>query len=304
MNASPHVSVNIPVRNGEAFIGAALDGVIAQTYRDWECVVLDDGSTDGTREIVEAYSRRDPRIRLVVISAAEHRPYPAVRNRAMRESRGTWIAPCDADDVWMPDKLAVQIAEIERRPGVVLSCHRGVYVRRGERLHEGHWPARPDRFLRNVAYEPHFPHASVMILREALLAVNGYDEQSKGCDDQDLWIRIASRFGDRAIVCVDRTLMRVNYHDGNMSGNVAKQIAAERALLFKFALRKGWVLRHPVLCKAILDGHLDRSFNRRLTQGRRGGAAWVATLFLAAAPWRRWRWQRWFKAVRGWLTGG
>lgn len=303
MSASPYVSVNLPVRNGEAFIRASLDGVAAQTYRDWECVVLDDGSTDGTRVIVEEYVRRDPRFRLVTITEQEHRPYPAVRNRGMRESRGTWIAQCDADDVWYPEKLAAQVAEIERRPGAVLSYHRGVYVRRGARLHEGPWPKQIDRFLRNVAYEPHFPHASVMILRDALLAVDGYDELTNSCDDQDLWIRLAARYGDRAVVCVDRTLMTVNYHDGNMSGNAPKQIAAERALVRKFAFGKGWIVLHPLLSKAILDGHLDRTFNRMLTLQRPGAAAWHATCFAATAPWRRWRWQRWFKAMRNWVSG-
>jgi glycosyltransferase involved in cell wall biosynthesis len=100
------VSVIIPVRNGERFVGRTLDSALAQTYRPLEIVVVDDGSTDQTSAIVEAAAARCGRIRLF---RGSHAGMSAARNLAISQSRGGLIAPLDADDLWYPEKIARQV---------------------------------------------------------------------------------------------------------------------------------------------------------------------------------------------------
>jgi glycosyltransferase involved in cell wall biosynthesis len=100
------VSVVIPVFNGERFIGRTLDSVLSQTYQPVEVVVVDDGSTDQTPHIVEAAAARDDRIRSVRI---QNSGVGAARNCGIRQARGELIAPLDADDLWHPQKLALQV---------------------------------------------------------------------------------------------------------------------------------------------------------------------------------------------------
>jgi glycosyltransferase involved in cell wall biosynthesis len=117
---SPLVSVVIPVRNGERFIGRTLASVAAQTYSPLEIVVVNDGSTDRTAAIIEAAARRDARIRLYSIAASG---LPATRNFGIKQSRGSLIAPLDADDLWHPEKIARQVAIMQSSPNVgVVYC--------------------------------------------------------------------------------------------------------------------------------------------------------------------------------------
>lgn len=116
----PLVSVIIPVRNGERVIDRTLASAAAQTYCPLEIVVVDDGSTDRTRAIVETAALRDKRIRLYSTSPSG---LPATRNFGIKHSRGDLIAPLDADDLWHPEKIARQVAIMQSSPNVgVVYC--------------------------------------------------------------------------------------------------------------------------------------------------------------------------------------
>jgi glycosyltransferase involved in cell wall biosynthesis len=120
----PLVSVIMPALNRAAYIGAAIASVQAQTYRDWELIVSDDGSTDETCEVVGALADRDPRIRLTR-NPGPHGP-GAARNHAIAEARGDWLAFLDSDDLWDAGKLRAFAAETGARPVIVASDHRTV----------------------------------------------------------------------------------------------------------------------------------------------------------------------------------
>ena len=109
---SPLLSVIMPSYNAEAFIAESMESVIGQSVEDWELIVIDDASTDGTRDIVEGYRRRDRRIRLLT-QATNHGAAHA-RNLGLDQARGAMIAFIDSDDVWFSDKAAKQIAAMER----------------------------------------------------------------------------------------------------------------------------------------------------------------------------------------------
>lgn len=102
------VSIITPSHNAEKFIAQTIESVLAQTYQEWEVIVVDDLSSDNTVQIIEDYAQNDPRIKLIKL---EQKSGPAVaRNRAIEASRGQYIAFLDADDLWMPEKLEKQIS--------------------------------------------------------------------------------------------------------------------------------------------------------------------------------------------------
>lgn len=200
---APLVSVILPVHNGERFIGDTLDAALQQTHPNLEVVVVDDGSSDGTRAVVEARAARDARIRLVV---QPNRGVAAARNRAVAEARGDFIAPLDADDVWEPTKIERQVRrmiEAGETTGMVYCWWmwidpNGAVLDASPRWRiEGHVP---DALLQ-VNYTG---NASVPLFRRRCLEeIGGYDETlrdrgGEGCEDLD----VALKVGERASVAV------------------------------------------------------------------------------------------------------
>ncbi len=189
----PLVSVVMSVFDGEAWLAESVESILAQTERDLELVVVDDGSTDGSGEILAELARRDPRIRLFRNEANQGQA--AALNRGLEASGGRYVARMDADDVAEPERLAAQIAWLERRPEVGLL---GTAVRRID--DEG----RPGALRRRPAsdleirwaclLESPFMHPTVM-LRRAVLEEYGlrYDERLRTAQDYDLWVRLLRR---------------------------------------------------------------------------------------------------------------
>ena len=110
--AEPLVSVLIPVYNGEAFLAEAIASALVQTHRTLEVLVVDDGSTDGSAAVALEFTRRDPRVRYLTHPGGQHLGTSATRTLGIRESRGEYVAPLDADDVWLPAKVERQVAEL------------------------------------------------------------------------------------------------------------------------------------------------------------------------------------------------
>lgn len=124
MSAAPKVSVILIFLNGEAFIAEAIDSILAQTFADWELILVDDGTTDGASAIARAYADSHPeRIRLIEHPGHANRGMSASRNAGIAVARGDYIAFLDADDVWMPRRLEVHVAILDRHPdvGVVMA---------------------------------------------------------------------------------------------------------------------------------------------------------------------------------------
>ena len=109
---TPLLTVIMPSYNAARFITESIDSVIGQTLADWELIVIDDASTDGTRRVVADYQRRDRRIRL--ISLETNRGAAHARNKGLDQARGEIIAFIDSDDIWLPEKAGRQIAAMDR----------------------------------------------------------------------------------------------------------------------------------------------------------------------------------------------
>lgn len=194
MGTVSRVSIIIPTYDRVAYLRDAVGSVLAQTLTDWELIVADDGSTDGTREYLATLS--DPRIRVVHL---EHCGRPArVRNRAMDDARAPYIAFLDSDDWWEPEKLAVQLAALEAHPACGWSY---TSLRRvdeqGREIPVFTSPPRiPEEgfILEDIARGDAGVFTSTLMVRRTLIAAaGGFDESLVVAEDFEFWIRLAER---------------------------------------------------------------------------------------------------------------
>ena len=183
----PKVSVIIPTYNGAKYIKQAVDSVLAQTYDDYEIIVVDDGSTDDTAELLRPYGDR------ITYLYQENRKLPAARNTGIRAARGQYLAFLDSDDFFLPHKLAAQARCLDERPevGLVASGHQ--YIdEAGRLLQESRpWLGRPAITLESILFGGLAPVHAVLLRREWFDRVGGFDEQFTYCEDSDLWFRLA-----------------------------------------------------------------------------------------------------------------
>ena len=196
MSERPAVSVLLPVRDGLPFLGEALASLSAQTFGDFEIVAVDDGSTDGSREVLASHGRSEPRLRVV---AAAGRGLVAALNSGLAACRAPWIARMDADDRCHPERLERQLGRVRADPSVdVVSCRVRHFpeeeVAEGFRVYE-RWLNRlieHDDIVRERFIESPLPHPSVLMRRRLLAAVGGYRDLDWP-EDHDLWLRLAAR---------------------------------------------------------------------------------------------------------------
>jgi glycosyltransferase involved in cell wall biosynthesis len=182
----PLVSAIIPTRNRRALVGEAVASVLAQREADLEVIVVDDGSTDGTRAAIAGLPVRYVYQPPAGVSAA--------RNHGARRARGEWLAFLDSDDLWRPRKLAAQLAFHRRYPEVPVSQTEEIWVRNGRRINPARHHRKPagDIFVPSLARCLVSPSA-VMLRRALFEAVGGFDESLAVCEDYDLWLRLACR---------------------------------------------------------------------------------------------------------------
>lgn len=207
------VSVVIPAYNAAAYVGAAIDSVLAQTLKDLEIIVVDDGSTDETPLVLERFGSRIRAIR------QQNRGVSAARNRGIDESHGRYVAFLDADDLWLPAKLQRQI-EALAADGVKQACYTShLLVTEQLRPLRAHRSPRRSTALDdllargNVIGSP----SSVVCERELFSAAGGFDEAFSLCADWEMWLRIAARTD---FLYVDEPLVQYRVRSGSMSSNV------------------------------------------------------------------------------------
>ncbi|MHB1505275.1 MAG: glycosyltransferase family 2 protein [Sulfobacillus sp.] len=179
------LSVVIPVHNGLATIGEAIASALAQTHLADEVVVVNDGSTDGTADLVRG---RFPSVRL--IEQPQSGPASA-RNTGIEAASGDWVAFLDADDVWLPRKLELQMAAAERAPAALM-IGSGWAALGSEPAHISYQDAISLDF-RQILLGYFLGPSGVVADRRALLAVGGFRPDREGIEDRDLWCRLAQR---------------------------------------------------------------------------------------------------------------
>ena len=222
----PRVSVVITTYNYERFIAAAIESVLGQTVRPDEIVVVDDGSTDGTAPVVARYAARGVRyIRQTNQGAG------AARNRGIRETRGDLIAFLDADDRWLPDKLARQLAHLRRYPaaGLVTGGEWQVFGAARPPVRVRRRPARAARLYPRILIENLIGNPSLVLVRRACFArVGEFDEGLPLGQDWEMWIRIARAY---RIGVVDAPLIDFTQHEDSLTaGKVVERHRSNRVI--------------------------------------------------------------------------
>lgn len=271
---SPRVTVLMPVHNGEPYLAAALASILGQTFADFEFLVVDDGSTDGSRDVVRAC--RDPRIRLV--ENFSNMGVANSLNRGLALARGEYVARMDSDDESMPDRFEKQLRFLGAHPGVGVLGAGGVLVDgMGKTLTEFHYPEEHEVIRWSLHFFNPFSHPSVMMRRAVVLEAKGYlsgNPAPPGCrvpEDYELWWRL----GDvtRLANLPDR-LIRLRKHGGNIMSRYTGEYLAEAARINRerLALRLAEPVPHEMA---------EMLLTRKYDPPERAGAAarLIVTLF-------------------------
>lgn len=208
---NPAISIIIPTYNRAAFIGEAIDSVLRQTFGDFELIVINDGSTDETEEIVGRFE--DNRLTFI---QQENAGRSAARNRAIAMARGKYIAFLDSDDTYLRDKLERQVNFMEAHPEIGMIYTSAKCIDAEGRILTNHVyvASVSGQIYRQVAFfrPVTITLPTVMLRREVLDNVGGFDEKMERFEDTDLWRRISKRYQVGALnypTCLLRT------HDDN-----------------------------------------------------------------------------------------
>lgn len=219
---SASVSVVIPAYNAEGFLRDALESAVRQTLAPLEILVVDDGSSDDTGRLATSVKG----VRCIRQSNAG---VSAARNRGIEEARGDFVALLDADDVWMPEKLAVQLTGLRNNQFAFSARTETDELLKPQRIARGGFPGSLLEgllFHGNVVGTP----SSVMAPRQALLDAGGFDPRLSMCADWDMWIRLATRLSG---TYSDESLVLYRLHEGSMSANLRVYESDSRYMLAK-----------------------------------------------------------------------
>jgi glycosyltransferase involved in cell wall biosynthesis len=218
--SSPQVSVLLPTYNRAHYVAEAIQSALDQTFADLEVVVVDDGSTDTTSEVLGRIA--DPRVRCF---RQENRGISGALNTAFRSARGRYVAILNSDDRWLPDLLAEEVAILQASSNVGL-----VYARCQAMDSAGRplarltgVPARyPGQMFKSLLHGDHICTIAVLIRRELVEQVGLWDERLIANEDWDLWLRLA-------LVCqfhfVDKILARFRVHPGRITNTSSERFA-------------------------------------------------------------------------------
>jgi glycosyltransferase involved in cell wall biosynthesis len=197
-----NVSVVIPCFNRKKTLSRSIDSVVNQTYKPSEIIIVDDGSTDGTRDfILNSY----PNIKYFF---QPKKGVSSARNKGIRESSSDWVAFLDSDDEWLPQKLEKQINQLGKYSEIFISHTNEIWIRNGVRVnqmkkHQKYGGYIFDKCLDICRISP----SSVLIHKRVLKDVGVFDEALQVCEDYDLWLRITSKYS----VLFERELLIVKY---------------------------------------------------------------------------------------------
>jgi len=185
----------MPAFNAERFLAQAVESVLGQTHQDLELVVVDDGSTDHTFELLQDYARKDARVR--PLRNSENLGIVRTRNRAFAEAdpQSAFFALMDADDVCLPERLALQLELLAARPDHALVGGNLILIDETDReIGRRVYPASHEAILEVITRFNPIAQPTATVRRSAIDAVGMYDERYPRCQDYDLWMRVARRF--------------------------------------------------------------------------------------------------------------
>jgi glycosyltransferase involved in cell wall biosynthesis len=290
---TPILSVLMPVHNAEPYLAEAVESILGQTFADFEFLIVDDGSTDRSRAILERYAARDRRIRL---TSRPNTGHSVALNEMLARARGELVARMDADDVALPERFERQVTYLRAHPDVVcIGTAVQMIDRAGRLLGEAH-PGMDHAEIQRQAMAGRCPlnHPSVMMRRASLAAVGGYRPEFQPAEDLDLWLRL----GEVGLLAnLPEPLMRYRQHTASFSER-HHQVQLERsaAAVLEACRRRGippeemalqpW---RPVDRASRAETYVGYGW-RGLERGDYAMAVHYAGKAIGQAPWRRGGW--------------
>jgi glycosyltransferase involved in cell wall biosynthesis len=263
----PRVSIVMANYNYAQFVGQAIESVQRQDYRDWELIVVDDGSTDGSRDIIAGYLS-DSRIRFRPV---DHLGQAGAKNAGLEWCRGPLIAFLDADDLWEPQKLSRQVDLFERDPTLGLVCTGRRFINPEGRQVEGvSLPLRRGWVVEHLLRDNFVCFSSAMVRAFALNHVGWFDPTIDLAIDYDLWLRLAVHY---RFDFVDQPLVWYRCGHGNLSRRVKERLQVATLILRRFLQHEGHRIDRSVVAEA-------------------QAAIWhhLGLAFRSQAPWESARW--------------
>ena len=275
----PKVDIIIPAYNAARYLSAALESVVAQSYDDWRIVLVNDGSTDSTAAIAARFEARLGEKMLLITQ--RNAGLPAARNAAIRASSAEFLAILDADDVWLPHRLAESLKSFASRPEVGISY--GLITRideNGSPLstfagNPRHAQGRiaPAIFMRRVE----LPCPTVTLRRSCIDAVGLFDETMRATEDRDLWLRIALRY---EVSFIPKVIALYRTSPNSMSTDMDRMLKAQLQFIRKHSGSPG--------CGAMSTRiAIARVYKQRGEVFRERGSRWKA-LQAALRAWSIW----------------
>jgi GT2 family glycosyltransferase len=293
---SPRVSVIVPAYNYAAYLPDALDSVIEQSFDDWECIVVDDGSTDDTAAVAQSYASRDRRIRLI---RQDNRGVSAARNMGLRHATGAFIQFLDADDCLRPTKLERHVRFLTDYPqtdivyGEVTYFTTAVPQRemrsRGGRLSRSlmaHVHGAGEA-LKKLEYYNFLAIHCALVRRTVFDRAGVFEETSRGCEDWDLWLRAAA-LGCRFDFDGDAPVAAVRSHPAGATVDAQRILSGLIAVAARFPETQAYRTLHrlPRAYEMALGVEMAQSGQRWRGSRRIWRATRGATEMLTALRWR------------------
>ena len=233
------VSVVIPVFNSEQYITECIDSVLGQSFQDFEIIIINDGSTDNTVDIVSKY--KNDQIKLF---HQKNSGSAAARNFGVEQASGNWIAFIDADDIWLPDKLKKQLDHCSDHAWshTDLYFHGDIYPKYTKTTkftskHSG-------LILKNLLVENSIGTSSVIIKKEIFQETGGFNTELRALQDWDLWLRIAEK---HPVCYFDEPLVYYRVHSSSVSRNVRKTLPYHLCLINRAFSQQGLARHLPEL---------------------------------------------------------
>jgi glycosyltransferase involved in cell wall biosynthesis len=230
---TPKVSVVMPVYNAERYLGEAIDSVLRQTFDDFELIMVNDCSKDGSWAIMQEYARRDPRI--VLVHNAQNLGEAGARNAGAKQARGQYLAAMDADDINLVDRLALQVNFLDSNPdvGLVAGCAKRIDPE-GNFLSMWTTPSEHEVLRAQLLFNNVLPHPTVTMRNTLFKQLGGYS--SFFTTDYDLWWRF-SKVSQLAALPQTLALIRIAPSDPNRisSGQAPKQLLYSQEMSLRIA---------------------------------------------------------------------
>jgi len=230
----PMLSVLMTVYNGEAYLKEAINSILVQSYQEFQFLILDDASTDRSREIVRSF--RDSRIELV--SLPENIGQTAALNQGLRMIEAAWVARIDQDDISFPQRLEKQMSYIQNNPDTaLLGTWAELISANGTSLGVVEKPERHGDIVRNLVKDNPFMHPTVVFQRKAALVLGGYPSEYSYSQDRILWIKFCRHY---RVANIPHVLTKIRCHAAQATQNPQMSLIRyhEKLQLLRFAQKQ------------------------------------------------------------------